>query len=377
MSNYTLQNDISISLLIGGANFPLNSLNYISSLYIKESVKLLVPELAMTLHDSMGFLNETGLQDGTLLTIIISRSGSIIQSIPFRIFSFSATKEMGTTRYVINAYYNAPKYLMSIVDHSYSGTSASVIQQIAANCNLQCIAKSTNDFQLWTPPLISYAAFARYICRRGFVSNSSCMAVGLNTFGTIVYSDIMSVSPLGTIYANQFTDAKNLGQYDYNCISFNTTSTMGLNNATGGYSTYAVGQSLLYDNKKVTTVTVKNNVKSPAINSVVKSLIDRQRVIHLPIDSGNCHSMYLEAYNQNKRLSKLFTINLDVVLYEPCAISLCSSFNLVATDDKGQPDVGESGVYTVTDRVITIENSHYYEKISACRIGTNNDYYAN
>ena len=374
--SYELQDNLSLSLTINGANFPLNAFNYISYVHIHESVKLLVPELTLVLVDSMGLLNQTGIQDGTQITITILRSGSVIQSIPFRVFSFTADKQMGTITYTINAYYNAVKYLMSIVDHSYTGTSASVIQQIASTCGLTASINATNDHQLWTPNLHSYAAFARYISRRGYINTTSCMALGLNTLGMLIYRDIMSSPPLGTIYANQFIERDKLGTYDYNCVSFNTSNTMGLNNATGGYSTYTVGQSLLYDSKKVTTVSVKNNVKSPAINDAIKAQIGRQRVNHMPIDAGNCHSMYLEAYNQNKRLSKLFTVNLEVVLYEPCAISLCGAFNLVAIDEKGNIDVGESGTYTVTDRIIYIENSRYYEKLLACRIGTNNDYYA-
>lgn len=375
--SYNLQGNIALSLKFGNAEFPLNSLNYVNLLHIRESVKLFVPVLTLELLDSTNILDSVGVQDGLPITVIISKDGTVVQSIPFRVFSFSSNKAPGATQYHFDAYYDAPKYFMSIASNSYHSTSSAAIQQIASSCGLQSVVTVTNDYQLWTPPLASYAAFAQYIMRRGYVNNTSCMALGLNTSGILIYSNIMNASPLGTIYANQFIPPEKLKTYDYNCISFSVSNAMGLHNATGGYSTYTVGQSIMSNTKTIKSVTVKNNVKSPNINTTVRNIVGRQRINYLPIDAGNVHSMYSEAYNQNKRLSRLFTVSLECVLTEPCALTLCNAFNLVAIDDKGNPDIGESGTYVITDRVINIENSHYYEKLCACRIGSNNDYYAN
>ena len=375
--SYNLQGNIAISLRFGNAEFPLNSLNYVSLLHIRESVKLFVPVLTLELLDSTNILDSVGVQDGLPITVSITKDGVAVQTIPFRVFSFSSNKLPGATMYHFDAYYDTPKYFMSIAANSYHSTSSAAIQQIATACGLESVVTVTNDYQLWTPPLASYASFAQYITRRGYVNTTSCMALGLNTSGILIYSNIMDAVPIGTIYTNQFVPPEKLKSFDYNCMSFSVSNMMGLNNATGGYSTYTVGQSITGSSKTAKSVTVKNNVKSPNINTAVRNIVGRQRVSYLPIDSGNVHSMYTDAVNQNKRLSRLFTVNLECVLMEPCALTLCNAFNLVAVDDKGNPDIGESGTYIITDRIINIENSHYYEKLCACRIGSNNDYYAN
>ncbi len=375
--SYALQDQLSLSIHFSGVEFPLNHTNFVSSLHIKESVKLFLPELVLELYDGMRILSSLGLQDGMPVTITFSKNGTIVQTIPFRVFSSHASQTAEATFYHIEGYFACPKYLFSAAPISLKGTSTEALKQIASVCGLLPAMQNTNDYQLWTPPIsASYAVFASYITKRGFANNFSCMQSGISTRGIFIYRDIMASKPDGVIYTKQQKVSKELNARDHVAISFDVNQVMGLNNATGGYSTYIVPQPIHKALDTVKEVSVKSNVKAPLINTTIKKAIGRQKYIHLPIDAGNAHDLTANALNQNKRLAKLFTSNLEVVIHEPTAYTLCDSFMLSAVEDNGEPNYTDSGTYTITDRIIYIDRGHYYEKLLACRIGTNHDYIA-
>ena len=120
------------------------------------------------------------------------------------------------------------------------------------------------------------------------------------------------------------------------------------------------------------------SIKSKCVNdAIVRELIGNKQTVKFgPINCGNASEMHEAAIYQNYRLKSLFTVNGDFVLSKPCPISVCTPFQFNAIDNSGKPSEKDSGAYITCTRVIYIENSNYFEKISASRIGTNAPYYS-
>ena len=90
---YSLGNDLELSILFGKAEFPLENTNQLLFLHASENVKLYVPMLVFALIDSQGMLERMGLQDGTLITVNIISKGTVLQAMPFRLYSYRTQQQ--------------------------------------------------------------------------------------------------------------------------------------------------------------------------------------------------------------------------------------------------------------------------------------------
>ena len=375
---YSLGNDLEVSILFGEAEFPLDNTNQLLFLHASENVKLFVPMLVISLIDSQGFLERMGLQDGLPITVNIISKGTVLQAMTFRLFSYRTIQQGESLCYTIEAYFDCPKYYLGLAKRSIRATSSAVLSQLAVESGLSFLGVSTNDSQLWIPGRRKTCEFARYVASHGYLSQSSCMAVGVTLRGALVYTDIMNVKSAGfRLVSNQ--EKSDEDSKAYTVIQSKVQGSPGLGVATGGYYTTTVKQSLMdmSPTADISQVEVKRQVKSPAINTIVRSQISDQRLTFAPIDCGNVSDHYNEAYYQNTRLKKLFTINGEFVLNKPCPLMLFVPFEFEAMTQKGDADPVNSGTYITTGRIIYIKNGIYYEKILASRIGTNASYYAN
>lgn len=374
--SYALSNGLTISIYFGKTEFPLSTSNRITQLHIIESVQLFVPQLNLSLVDTSKFLEKLGLQDGMPISVSISNKGTVLQTLDFRLFSFSAKKENYSMQYKITAYLDLPKYWNGLAKTIIRGTSSEALSAIASECGLSYIGAPTSDSQLWTPGCSKYCEYAKYIAERGYVSEGSCMVLGITMLKGMIYSNIMDLAkPIVTLRALN-TNSPN------ECLvsSYKVSAASGMNVANGGYYSTRVKQSVITDaySDKVNTLTVKNNVSSPAINSYVRDMFEKQVITYAPIDCGNVSEHFENAIYQNKRLKALFTVNAEFICVGTTPVTLCVPFNFYAVDSSGQPDEKDSGVYVTTARILYVdESSRYYEKILASRIGTNAKYYAN
>lgn len=376
---YSLGNDLELSILFGKAEFPLENTNQLLFLHASENVKFYVPMLVFALIDSQGMLERMGLQDGTLITVNIISKGTVLQAMPFRLYSYHTQQQGESICYTIEAYYDCPKYYLGRYKNTFYGSSSTLMQVLAADAGLSYVGATTNDLQLWVPGRRKSCEFARYVASHGYLSATSCMALGVTLRGSLVYSDIMNTKSVGfRLTANQ--EKGDEDSQAYTVIQSKVSGSPGLGMATGGYNTITVKQTLMdffNPQSDIARMEVRQQVKSPSINTAVRSLIGEQRVTYAPIDCGNVSENYNEAYYQNVRLKKLFTINGEFVLNKPCPLMLFVPFEFEAMTQKGDADPVNSGTYITTGRIIYIKNGVYYEKILASRIGTNASYYAN
>lgn len=374
---YALSNGLSVALIIGQAEFPLDAVNRIRSLHMVESVQLQVPQLTIELIDTTGLLEKIGLQDGMPITISIKQKSVVLQTIPFRLYSYKPIRENYAQLYNITAYLDIPKYWFGLAQRPFRGTSYEALAVIAAECGLSYIGTYTNDSQLWMPNCLKYCEYAKYISDRGYVSNMSCMVLGITLLKTMYYVDIMNQSS-PTVVLRSLDKASDS---EYPVASYKVSGFSGSAVTNGGYFTTRVSPSIVLDNgyyNSINRVEVKQNVNSPQINSVVRNMIGNKQIINYGlIDCGNASQMHEAAIYQNSRLKSLFSITGEFVLTNPCPLTLCIPFTFYATNADGTAQPKDSGVYVTCSRTIYIAEGNYYEKISASRIGTNAEYYSN
>lgn len=374
--SYSIDKGVSISLVFGKAEFPLDANNRVKSLHIVESVQLQVPQMTLELIDTTGFLEKLGLQDGLPISISLSYSNQVFQNLSFRLYSFKTNRENYAMLYTISAYLDIPKYWLSLSQGVFRGTSAEALAKIASTCELSFAGVPTSDSQLWTSGCTKYYEWAKYIADRGFATNTSCMVMGITLLKCMIYTDIMDLpSPKIVLRALNTTSDDELP-----VSSYKVTASPGLATTNGGYYTTRITQSIVKDTytDKIDKLEVKSNVNAPAINATVRALIGPKQVVTFgPIDCGNASEMHEHALYQNTRLKSLFTVNGEFVVSQPCPLSICVPFNFYAVNPDGTNSEKDSGTYITCTRVIYINEGNYFEKIVASRIGTNALYYAN
>lgn len=374
--SYSLSGGLSVSLAFGSAEFPLDANNRIKKLHIVESVQLQVPQLTLELIDTTNFLEKLGLQDGLPISVSLSKDGQIFQNLKFRLYSYKSYRENYVMLYKISAYLDVPKYWLGLAQGVVRGTSAEALAKIASDCDLIYTGISTNDSQLWTSGCCKYYEWAKYIADRGYASTSSCMILGITLLKNMIYTDIMNLPDPQVVL--RALESKSDSEYIVN--SYKVVANPGLGVSNGGYYTTRVAQSVIKDTyySTITQVEVKNTVNAPAINSTVRGLIGSKQIVQFsPIDCGNASDMHENALYQNKRLKLIFTVTGEFVIHRPCPLTLCVPFTFYAINNDGTTNEKDSGTYTTCTRVIYIEEGNYFEKISASRIGTNAQYYAN
>lgn len=373
----SLSNGLDISLMFGEAVFPLENNNRISKLHIVESVQLQIPQLTLELVDAINLIDKFGLQDGTPITISLSRQGTIIHTLTFRLFSYKVEQQNYVQIYTITGYLDIPKYWFGMAQASIRCTSTDALKQIANDCGLSFVGVPTSNSQLWMPNLNKYCDFAKYIADRGYASVSSCLVLGITLMKTMIYADIMNLASPSVVLRSYGEGAET----DYLVSNYKINGYSGSSVTNGGYRSTRVATTLLAPavdqcHSIINETVVNQNVNSPQINLIVRNLIGERQVVKFGnINCGNASEQHENALYQNYRLKTLFTINAEFVLGQPCPVTLCTPFQFNAFDNEGQPSVKDSGIYVTCARIIYIENANYFEKIIASRIGTNAAYY--
>ena len=161
---YRVKDEIEISIRINDKEYPLSNVNTLNYLHMAASTKFLLPTLCFSVVDVTKSMAEMGLTDASKIQVIVSCDG-VVTSRNFRVHSWSHPP--GQDVYVIDAFWDAPKYRVGTTDKSTLGTSNSVLAAIAATCGLDYDGCTTLDTQRWYPRNKTYADFATYVAAHG------------------------------------------------------------------------------------------------------------------------------------------------------------------------------------------------------------------
>lgn len=364
---YIIKDRIEVSIFINDIEYPLDRDNTLSFLLIATSAVVKLPALSFSVIDTTNTLSKIGLQDGAPIRVSIKALTGKTRVYLFRKFSHTREYIDGAAKYTIHGYYDSPLYWAATTYEGIKGSSNEVLQQIAAKCGLKYNGIATNDNQIWLPQNKSYSSFAKEIASRGYISDASCMAIGVDLLGTLNYRNINEpLVPKFQLIAYQYKEDA------ITVVDLASVSNSGLNNNLMGYNNLRYAQSLEGDlHTAIDKLSFTKNTTNPDLNTKVKQVIGRGSVRFGPINAGNVHSNYEKASYQNARYKNMFSQNLEALVSQPTDISLFVGINLATqTEDSGR-DVVNNGLYLVSGKALYVQGSTYAEKLLLSRHGTN------
>ncbi len=314
--------------------------------------------LHMVLYDNTDFFPNSGvLGDATKIALTVGTSESS-DTYAFRLNSFSKVASPGGPRYEMDAYLDVPLYWSATTKGSFRGSSNDALQNIASVCKLKYSGTPTSDSQVWYSGNHQNHEWARMTSERGYKSTNSCMQLGLDLSSTLVYADVMEKSQP----VSRFSVGDPKPGY-YLASDFLPSSTAGSTNHFSGYKESAVTQSLFTQGQQTlseVSMFVPSNTKL-LVNDSVTSSLKRGRVYFTAIDCGNVHSFYEKALYQNRRLTGLFNLRMEMVTPMHTKLKLLDMIE-VTVDSKNKEQQAFSGNYRIASRVVYIHDMNYYEK---------------
>lgn len=365
---YSINDRIHIGIYFNGEEFPFERANALDCLHMSCSTKVAVPMLYLKLTDAIGWITNQPhiLSDSTRITVVVRTSNSSTQSTySFRLNSAKhhMISNVGAS-YEMDGYFDVPKYWHSSVSTPLEGSSNEVLQQIATGSDLKYRGQSTSDAQVWWPRNVQQHEWARRISERGYASDQSCMQLGLDLDGILVYQDISSMgTPTAKIAIGDIRPNTVIG------TSFKPISVSGSMNHYSGYSSTHIEQNPL-ETKPFTQHThvafVKNEEGNLMVNTGVQRVVGQSRVSFASLSVGNVHENYERALYQNRRVNNLFSSGIEISTAERTEIQLLDTVQ-VSIDTPDQFMKVYSGTYRVASRVVYVVGNNYSEKFELFR----------
>jgi hypothetical protein len=369
---YSVQGRIEITVLINGTEFPLDALNMLNYMQIAWTTRTILPTFRLGIFDARHVLDKVDLQDGIPISIVVKPLG--LQSVTFNFRKYDHKKSFNGTgfTYDMDGYLDFPKFWTGTTLSGFRGTSNDALANIASQCGLTYSGVATRDSQLWMPRNRTFGEWAYEIKKRGFVSQTSCMSLGINPNGTMLYRDVTQLpAPQQTII---------LGQYKQGAVTamdYLPKASSGMNNKMTGYQNTRTQQTIMSTTALTTpnnTVTFTPDVSSPLYNKTVQGLVQRGYQSYGGIDVGNTHPNYEAALYQNIRIGNTYSLDVEFLLQSPTNFGLFDTFVFAVDQEVNKQDAPYAGTYTTIGRSLLVSGTQFAEKILGTRQGLNGMY---
>jgi hypothetical protein len=368
---FKINEQISGSLFIAGKEFVLDYGNSLKSLHLRVSTLITVPELCISLIDTLNQMPNYGLQDGA--QIILQLNGQLNLTRKFRVYRWTRSPAPLGFQFTIECYIDSPRYWLGTSNAAITGSSAQVLQQITETCGLTWDPNNANssDSMLWLPGNQTFGNFARQIARAGYISDTSHMVLCVDSMGKMRYRDI-NANPAPKVTVGYTVPSSGNSSFQQ-IIDFTPITKSGTTNAVGGYlhARYVQpieGQGSTIDQLE-DELSFTPDAQYPLLSSDVRSKMVRGSVSFSAIDFGNVHPNYERARYQNTRYDLLNSLIGEVLFPFQTAWEPCDNFNLALPADLSSSQY--DGEYTIQTKVIFIQGVTYNEKIVAVKNGLN------
>jgi hypothetical protein len=249
------------------------------------------------------------------------------------------------------------------------------LEAIAKACQIpKFVGDACNDSQVWTFDNIPFHEAARRISERGHISDMSCMQLGLDLDGTLFYKNVSQMGTPTTLLV--YPGGSKQG---HPIVSYKPRSLAGSKNQQSGYRKTRIEQDLFNSDIWKTHKTVafqKNEPGSLQVDNTVRNKLVQSRVEYAPIDVGNVHETYEQALYQNRRISSLFNVGLDVLAMAPTTVRLFDTVSMLFNINS--PEVATNikqynGEFLVSSRVVCLQGQEVTEKLELTRRTLNVD----
>lgn len=365
---FRINEQTTASVFIGGKEFLLDLGNSMRSLHLRSSSLISLPELQITLVDTLNQMPYYALQDGAQIVVQINGTANMTRR--FRVFRWRRSPAPSGFVFTIECYWDAPRYWIGSSNAGITGSSAQVLQQIASTCGLKWADKNaqTSDSMTWLGGNQTFAEFAKDVARSGYISDTSHMGLAVDSLGNMRYLDINQIpAPKTTVgYTPGPSDKQFLMITD-----FAPKAISGLNNAIGGYMHSRYVQTVADDGSKIdgleNELQFTADAKYPLLSPDVRSKMVRGGISYGALDFGNVHPDYERALYQNARYNLLNCLTGEFVFPFQTNWEPFDNFDLALPADLQSTQY--NGEYTVQSKIIFVQGGSYCEKIIAVKNG--------
>lgn len=364
--SYRIKDRLEIAIFFDGKEFPLDRVNVFNFLHMSSSTRLGLPMVRLSLLDSVHWLTKNvSLADGVKIQVVIKVKDKPT-TYKFRLNLHKTEIAASGIQYDIDGYLDAPRYWLESSTTPIRGSSYDVLGTVAQQTGLTYDGTRTADVQLWHPMSKKFFHFVREVVDHGYKDSKSCMQSAVTLGGELRYRDVSQVLPVkGRFVSSKYRNGTFIAT-DYKPKSFS-----GLMNALSGYASEFYAPSIHTDDSVTKDkVSVSKRNTQLAMNSALHKNIGKSAVQFRPIDCGNVHAKYEEAIYQNRRLSNLYSMGVELVTPDVTGLEPLDwvSFEAGTPSDKAQ-NRPLSGDYLVASKAIYIQGINYFEKFELYRMG--------
>lgn len=360
-----------MDMQIAGKQIPVNHTT-VQTMSVIQNALIHVPTLEVTFLDVDGRLAKTPVSDGEQVEIMFGHSLRMdnVEPINFRMFGPPSLRPVeGGSLVSFKAMLDAPKYLRGMVDKSYKGTASDVIKQVAGEVGLTADVHSTQDKQVWLPQRKPFSSWIAHVVDHAYAGAQSAMVHGVTETKKLLFKDLSKL-------ANE-PGKKKLVYGNYKpgqimVLDYEVVPKAGVMNNWIGYGSRTVQQGLDGVIKDLDKVDVTRLSSSLEMSSAVKNLVGAVRSEFSPLNAGNVHEKFFDAFHQNRRIKSTFSLDIHVLTPQFTDLHLYDTCDLELMDPSSRtPNSNYSGTYIVTGKVRYIQGTRYWEKLTLTSQGKN------
>lgn len=369
-----IQDYLEVSLFFNNKEFPLES-GSLNVLKIQECTKLALPTIYISVSDAANLLLESGLSDGTVITVIIKAKGQLLHKMSFLLYSYEQFWSGNCYTYEIDGYLCFPKFWAGTQEFPYSGTTSNIAKQIAQVCGLKFDGDSTSDNRYYCGLTHKYRDAVKDLAESAWGGERACYKASVTLDGVLKFKNVMNLNKVVACLDSNPLPGEKEGDEGkiptYPILDFSITSNSGAYNASGVYQATVQAQSVAQPSEEVKNITVNTGVRNPNVNMKVRNAVGKGMNIFSPISTVETGNSTSKARYYNKRFSNMFSVEGKFISEYPTQLTLFDVFSFVPISPRDNVVLPIAGQYILCSRTIQIEQSNYMEIIVGTRMGTN------
>lgn len=351
-SEIIIKGSIYIDAKLGGQE--VKGLDLFEEILVIEHINQALPTASVTFTDfEKATIKELQLTDGIKLELTVCKSeDNNKEPAVFRLFSDGGSRtyssgQQSTAHFVLDA----PKYLATTPKLAKKGNSSDMMSEIASNCGLQFDGDATKDEQIWYCIGQTYSGAAKHIANHGYMTDTSCMVLGVTLKKKLLYKDINRIvkeEAKKRVYTSTKVPENDPEALLIFADRARTNSGLMNNWINYGYVYYSHGIKDKPETLK--EIEVQKKEAKIAMSSEVKDEVETSRIDISHFDTGNIHEKYHRAYYQNLRYRAMFTETISIILQDFSDLELL---------DVVYVEIGESVSASDADMIETVKSGDY------------------
>ena len=364
---------------IEGASMP-PTMNMLDSIFIMDGFGIGIPTLKIVFNDSSESLSkDLNIADGTLIKIKIGKSPEKAKEREFRVFGWERKRLSKGPVLETVAILNVPEFSAGSFCEAFSGTSSSVMEEVADACGFDYDGPKddTDDEMTWINLNTTRLSFSEDTAMRGYAGDSSCMARVITMDKVLRYKDLFAhlneEEPKFSFVHNESATSADKGT-PHQVRESRDASVSGISTHYVNYGQKHFMHSMSGEDDVIESVAAPQLGQGFPVNEDVRKKIEERgsRVTYSGYDYGtgpddgyNVHEKYEQAYYQNLRFLAMFSERMKIMVdsYTECQTFDIATYRQAtgkATAPQSADDV--SSKYIVGGKTIYVMQGKKYSE---------------